>query len=134
MSAAIPGTCCICRQTMPGNRIRRRLLHCIESRTGLKPSPNPRRRDRRRTALKTAYLSVRAREQPHWMELGVRCDATLHELDRFLRGVWLECCGHVSHFEIGDDVYSVLVPMPGDRWRFDPMDEREARWRPWGRA
>ena len=113
VSTAIPGTCCICRQTMPGSRIRRHLLHSIESRTGLKPSPNPRRRDRRRTALKTAYLSVRAREQPHWMELGVRCDATLHELDRFLRGVWMERCGHLSHFEIGDDVYSVLVPMPG---------------------
>ena len=64
MSAAIPGTCCICRQTMPANRIRRRLLHCIESRTGLKPSPDPRRRDRRRTARKTAHLSVRARERP----------------------------------------------------------------------
>ena len=91
MSAAIPGTCCICRQTMPANRIRRRLLHCIESRTGLKPSPDPRLRDRRRTARKTAHLSVRARERPHWMELGVRCYATLHELDRFLRGVWMEC-------------------------------------------
>ena len=40
----------------------------------------------------------------------------------------------MNHFEIGDDVYSVLVPMPGDRWRFDPMDEREARWRPMGKS
>ena len=124
-----PGTCYICNQTFPGNRIRRHLPQCIEARFGLKRSPDLRRRDRRRTAQKTAHLSVRAREQPHWMELAVRCDVTLHELDRFLRGVWLECCGHVSHFEIGDQVYSVLVPMPGERWRFDPMDEREARWR-----
>ena len=82
----IPGTCCICQQTLPGDRIRRHLLHCIESRTGLNPSQNPHRRDRRRTARKTAHLSVRGKEQPHWMELGVRCDTTLHELDRFLRG------------------------------------------------
>ena len=75
---------------------------------------------------------MRARERPHWVELGVRCDATLHDLDRFLRAVWLECCSHVSHFEIGDDVYSVMVPMPGDPWRFEPMDEREARWRHMG--
>ena len=64
----------------------------------------------------------------------MRCDITLHELDRFLRAVWLECCGHVSHFKIGDLVYSVLVPMPGDRWRFEPMDEREARWRHMGKS
>ena len=60
-------------------------------------------RDRRRTAQKTAHLSVRARERPHWMELGVRCYATPHDLDRFLRAVWLECCSRVSHFEIGDE-------------------------------
>ena len=57
------------------------------------------------------------------MELGVRCDATLRERDRFLRAVWLKCCGPVSHFGIGDVVYSVLVPMPRERWRFEPMDE-----------
>ena len=56
------------------------------------------------------------------------------ELDRFLRAVWLECCGHVSHFEIGDAVYSTLVPMPGERWRMDPMDEREARWHHMGKS
>ena len=134
VNTAIPGTCYICHQTLPGNRIRRHLLHCIESRTGLRPSQDPGQRDRRRTAQKTAYLSVRARERPHWMELGIRCDATLRELDRFLRAVWLECCGHLSHFEIGDVVYSVLVPMPGDRWRFEPLDEREARWRNMGKT
>ena len=28
----------------------------------------------------------------------------------------------------------MLVPMPGDRWRFEPMDEREARWRHMGKS
>ena len=134
VNTTIPGTCCICDQTLPGDRVRRHLLQCIESRFGIKPPPAPRRRDRRRNAQRTACLSVRTREQPHWMELGVRCDVTLHQLDRFLRGIWLECCGHVSHFEIRDQVYSVLVPMPGERWRFDPMDDREARWRNMGRT
>ena len=82
---------------MPGNRIRRHLLRCVQARTGLKPSQDPLRKDRRRTALKTAYISVRSRDQPHWLELGVRCDTTLNELDKFLRALWLECCGHLSH-------------------------------------
>ena len=128
MSTAIPGTCYLCHQTLSGSRIRRHLLQCIKSRTGIEPSPDPLKQDRRKIARKTAHLSVRARERPHWIEVGVRCDVTLHELDRFLRGVWLECCGHVSHFKIGDAVYSTLVPMPGVHWRFEPMDEVEARW------
>ena len=90
---SIPGTCNLCLETVPGNWIRRHLLRRIETRTGLRPSRDPRRRDRHRTSLKTAYISVRSSEQPHWLELGVRCDVQLHELDQFLRSLWLKCCG-----------------------------------------
>ena len=121
-------------ETVPGNRICRHLLRCIETRTGLRPSRDPSRKDRRRNALKTAYISIRSREQPHWLELGVRCDATLHELDRFLRSLWLECCGHVSHFLIGGATYSAVVPKPGDNWRFDPMYDGEEKWRHMGKS
>ena len=44
------------------------LLRCIETNTGLSPSRDPGRRDRRRNALKAGYISVRSREQPHWLE------------------------------------------------------------------
>ena len=128
------GTCNLCNETVPGNRIRRHLLRCVQARTGLKPSHDPLRKDRRRTALKTAYISVRSQEQPHWLELGVRCDATLNELDKFLRALWLECCGHLSHFKVNGVTYSVMVPMPGERHRFDPMDEEEAGWRHMGKS
>ena len=39
--ATIPGTCNICQEKVTGNRIRRHLLLCIESRTGLRPSQTP---------------------------------------------------------------------------------------------
>ena len=68
------------------------------------------------------------------MELGVRCDATLRELDQFLRAVWLECCGHLSHFTINGVEYSVVVPMPGENRNFEPESEREANWRHMGRS
>jgi len=34
----------------------------------------------------------------YWLHLDVRADATLKKLDTFLRGIWLECCGHLSQF------------------------------------
>ena len=105
----IPGTCCVCRKEVADSRIRRHLPRCIEAHTGLRPARNPRRRDRRRIAEKTAHISVRSRERPHWLELEVRCDVTLYELDAFLRSVWLECCGHLSNFRINGETYSIVV-------------------------
>lgn len=36
-----------------------------------------------------------------WLDLEVRGSATLTDLDRYLRAIWLECCGHLSQFSIG---------------------------------
>lgn len=53
-------------------------------------------------------LSVEGRYLPeYWMHLEVPADATLGTLDRFLRDTWLECCGHMSAFEIEGARYSV---------------------------
>lgn len=41
----------------------------------------------------------------YWLHLEVKPRATLRDLDDFLRQTWLECCGHLSSFEIGDHLY-----------------------------
>ena len=41
--------------------------------------------------------------------------ATLEDLDRFLRAVWLECCGHMSSFEIAGESFISEQIEPGDR-------------------
>jgi len=43
----------------------------------------------------------------YWMHLEVSAGTTLATLDHFLRDTWLECCGHLSAFEIGGVRYSV---------------------------
>jgi len=35
----------------------------------------------------------------------VKDNATLSDLDSFLRDIWLECCGHLSAFEIDETYY-----------------------------
>lgn len=42
----------------------------------------------------------------YWMHLEVPEGATLDELDGYLRHAWLECCGHLSAFEIRGVSYS----------------------------
>ena len=46
------------------------------------------------------------------MHLDVPGKAALEDLDGFLRDIWLECCGHLSEFEID-----------GIRYSGSPMDE-----------
>ena len=36
----------------------------------------------------------------YWLHLEMSANATLYDLDQFLRDIWLECCGHLSMFEI----------------------------------
>jgi len=47
----------------------------------------------------------------YWMHLEMPASAKLGTLDQFLRDMWLECCGHLSQFIVGNIHYSV---MPND--------------------
>ena len=41
----------------------------------------------------------------YFLHLEMRGQATLRELDSYLRAIWLECCGHLSAFEIAGVSY-----------------------------
>lgn len=47
-------------------------------------------------------LKVEGRHQPeYWLYLDMPLTGTLSSLDKFLRKIWLECCGHMSAFSHG---------------------------------
>ena len=61
---------------------------------------------------KAFHLLVEGYRLPmYWMHLEVASGTTLATLDHFLRATWLECCGHLSAFEIGGVRYSVDAGM-----------------------
>jgi hypothetical protein len=41
----------------------------------------------------------------YFLHLEIRGNATLKDLDEYLRAIWLECCGHLSAFEIAGVSY-----------------------------
>lgn len=51
--------------------------------------------DDRRLRVQDAYQSG------FWLDLEMRGSKTLQHLDTYLRGIWLECCGHMSQFSLG---------------------------------
>jgi hypothetical protein len=51
-------------------------------------------------------LVVSGRHAPeYWLHVELPAAATLATLDRFLRRIWLECCGHMSAFTIGRESF-----------------------------
>lgn len=41
-----------------------------------------------------------AYNKDYWLIIQIKENATLDDLDRFIRDIWVECCGHLSAFEI----------------------------------
>lgn len=44
----------------------------------------------------------------YWLLIEIRENATLKDLDQFIRDIWVECCGHLSCFRINGTDYESL--------------------------
>jgi hypothetical protein len=115
------GTCLQCKGTFGKAAMTRHLAKCVEASAAPKGVP-VRQAGPKMTRL--FHLVVQGRYNPqYWLHLEVPATATLQDLDDFLRHIWLECCGHLSAFEIAGARYSVPVE---DAWSpfADEWDER----------
>jgi len=57
-----------------------------------------------KSAKKSYHIKVPAAEM--FLHLLVSSTTTLEELDNFFRAIWLECCGHMSSFEVKGKQYN----------------------------
>src|ERR1035438_2218297 len=106
------GTCCLCDGIFQKSAMARHLKKCTgpdvppASAIAGEAQPGP-----------SFHLLVEGRyATAYWMHLAVPAEATLAELDRFLRFTWLECCDHLSGFTIG-----------GNRYPCSPMGELDEK-------
>jgi len=58
-----------------------------------------------------AQIRVDVPRSPYWMDLDIKLNAPISDLDHVLRSVWLECCDHLSSFEV--DGVSYVAEMDG---------------------
>jgi len=86
-----PGKCRLCGQLVDKGRMSTHLKACVKRATA--PTPNA------PTAERCFHLLIEATYHPaYWLHLEVPARATFGKLDRVLRDIWLECCGHMSAF------------------------------------
>lgn len=62
----------------------------------------------------TIYLMKIAGASQYWMYIEVQAKATLADIDDFLRQKWLECCGHLSMFDVRGTAYYSDPSEPND--------------------
>lgn len=103
------GTCLLCQNEFGKAAMTRHLEKCLEAH----PTPPPSGKKEVQEA-RLVHLRVEGAYGPeYWLNLEARADATFRDLDRFLRNLWLECCGHMSAFTLGNSSrrQSMSVPL-----------------------
>ncbi|MDI6917531.1 MAG: hypothetical protein QMC80_07015 [Thermoplasmatales archaeon] len=95
------GECSFCGDTFPKAAMTNHLKSCKQRKiASMKPSYGRKSKLRDKRIF---HLVVEGSNQPeYWMHLDVPADAKLEDLDGFLRETWVECCGHLSAFTIGN--------------------------------
>lgn len=108
------GTCTLCKNTYARSGMSRHLKACKARKAAIAAEDA-------KGAPKTRlfHLAVRGTyASDYWLHLEVPANATLYDLDGFLRGIWLECCEHLSMFKIMGRRFMVRVF--DDLWDDDP--------------
>jgi hypothetical protein len=109
------GRCVLCGQMFTASAIGRHIESCYSRRRRERDSVGSSSRHNgatRRTeapeSAESMHLSIRGREDlsKYWMHVEASSGLTLADLDSFLRKVWVECCGHLSAFQIRGEEYS----------------------------
>ncbi len=91
------GTCACCGEVITKRSVAKHLDKCpkrLEALQAAAASSQP---------VETLWhLRVQdAYDKDYWLDLEMNGSANLEKLDKYLRAIWLECCGHLSKFTIG---------------------------------
>ena len=93
------GICRFCLNTFAGRSIGRHLTAC-------QVKKQKDREDMKGKKTDPIYHLKLWGYKPYWLHIEMQATAKLTDLDRFLRQIWLECCGHLSQFTINDIRYT----------------------------
>jgi len=98
------GKCLLCNSIFGKAGMTKHLQSCLDKNVISEKISGDRRSQKRN---KFFLILVEGYQSPaYWMHLKISADARLKDLDDFLRDIWLECCGHLSAFEIEGTRYS----------------------------
>lgn len=91
MARSNMGTCKLCKRQTSKSQMTRHVATCASRHDSAGPEQT------------IVQLRIDAAGEPrYWLYVEVRSEVSLEQLDSLLRRVWLECCGHMSAFRVGE--------------------------------
>ena len=99
MAKQTKGKCKFCGKEYTKGYMVRHLTSCKERRSALEAETG------KRTCGYYELVITARYDKDYWLIIEMRETATLADLDDFLRDIWLECCGHLSAFDIYGERY-----------------------------
>lgn len=102
MGERIKGKCKYCGKEYTRSYMTKHLAACPERKKRLANETGSRMCGYFELAIYPKY------NRDYWLFIEVKETATLKDVDSFLRDIWLECCGHLSAFDINGITYDVV--------------------------
>ena len=94
----LSGTCTICQAKIGKTAAKKHLQICAKKR---EMDKKPHVKEASSKAYHVLAEGYGISGDGYWMHLKIPGNATFKNLDAFLRKTWLECCGHMSTFQMG---------------------------------
>jgi hypothetical protein len=94
MTTSNNGICILCKENIEHRSMVKHINKCLEN------SLND------ASSKEKLFLIKIFAGKSFWLYLEINGSSTLEILDSFLRDTWLECCGHMSQFDINSESYS----------------------------
>ena len=94
MSKQTKGFCKYCGKEYTRGGMLRHLSACKKRKAGLESENEKTKCGYFELVILAKYM------KEYWLIIEIRENATLNDLDDFIRDIWVECCGHLSAFEI----------------------------------
>ena len=99
------GTCAFCGRGIAAAGVAKHLANCPERQAAVDKAEASKRKPQ-----PLYHLVVRdGVDGTYWLHLEAPATTTFQEIDVYLRAIWVECCGHMSHFVFGTTRYQELI-------------------------
>ncbi len=98
------GKCAFCGKEFAKSGMGKHLDACVEFSNAIRTSNGDSKAKQSfyRLSIQGAYA------KEYWLYLEISADARMETLDKYLRVIWLECCGHMSAFRHKGDYRSEI--------------------------
>ncbi|MBU3112663.1 SEC-C metal-binding domain-containing protein [Clostridium lacusfryxellense] len=105
------GKCYYCNEELSERTVKRHVKGCKVRKENIEESMASSKKTKSQYTLS---IVPQYGSKEYCLYIAIDIDSTLKNLDSFLRNIWLECCGHLSSFIIGDVNYDSSVEVDSE--------------------